>query len=162
MSPTIARPGALGSDLEVGTPEWERVRREHDEEVARGARLRQLQARLPLEIHASDVRVRDLAGRLGLDLPTGGGGLHPRVTAPPPSVNGSSGRRRDPLQGTTAIDRETLAALPGACGEVAARLGITPAATGMRLRSLSLRGLVTKPERRGGAWTVAPRREGSP
>jgi hypothetical protein len=148
VSPPVPAPGSLGNDLVLGTPVYERVRADHDQEVARGARLRQLQARLPLEIHDSDLRVRDLAGRLGLDLGGGPPVAAVRRRAPSP--------KRGP-DGYTQAERETLAVLPGTVAEVAAALGITGSTAGERLASLRRRGLVVKGEGYGAVWSPVAR-----
>lgn len=127
MSPSIAQPGELGTDLQPGTVEWERVRREHDEAAAKVARLRQLQARVPLEIIRAEDRVRELAGRLGLDA--------------------------RPFGAKVRNDRKALLArLPATVSEVAATFGLTGSVAGQRLQALRSAGLAVKDEGYGGAW----------
>ena len=128
MSPSVAKPGALPTDPEVGTAEWDNLRAAYDAQVARLAKLQRMRAQLPPAILDAQKRVDDLAGRLGLDVQKPGSRANP-------------GRSSDVLE-----------YLPGRTGEIAKRMGLSGSVVNQRLMAMRRRGLVTKDEGYGGTW----------
>lgn len=143
MTPSIAKPGELPNDPQIGTPEYERMQRLYTEAVERVAKLRHMETRLPEAIADAEQRCRDYAARLGL----------------PSAVPRSRRRRpRDPDE-LTELQRLTLAALPGTVAEVAAQFDGNDAAARHRLNQLRTRGLAVKDPGYGGTWRRVEREE---
>ena len=177
MSPSIAQPGALGTDPQPGTPEHDVAVQQLREAIMRVAKLRDLEARLPLRIHDAELDVHRHAAALGLPsatgqpLPTTIAHLlehaRPRPTTPDPPPADTTGtlpaKRRRASRGVSQrlvwehlTEPRTVAYLKGQLP------GMTDGRIAAALQDLRARGHVLKGEGWGATWRRAPGWEDRP
>ncbi len=142
MSPSIAEPGALAGDPKPDTPEHEQMVRVYKVAVARAAKLRQLEADLPQAIHDAELRVRDLAGRLGL----------PSEVAPAATTRRRVGAQRLP---PGEVYKIVLAQLdqPRSSAAIVRHTGMTRPQVDSALKKMRAEGQVVKERSYGGKWS---------